>query len=169
MMSSSGIRTIPLKHAVLTHSPSRKDRVRAELVPVPMIGIVDMCSSTGQTLLTRMPLRLGLVIALMVGLQGTSSAQGISIPRYRGPVSPAETLSLQGMHYDPVDIPLLWTRTGEIVIAHEEHYSSGDVMGSICTGSGIFTLSLQHKTVRFLSVGDPVSLAIPALSQWPHC
>jgi hypothetical protein len=58
-----------------------------------------MCIATSQTLLTRMSLRLGLVIALMVGLQSTSSAEGISIPRYRGPVSPPETLSFPGMHY----------------------------------------------------------------------
>lgn len=109
-----------------------------------------MCIPTCQTLLTRMPPRLGLVIALMVGLQGTSSGQGISIPKYRGPVSPLETLSVSfpGMHYDPVDTPLLWTRTGEIVIAHGERYSSGDVIGATCGGSGIFVLSLHHRTVR---------------------
>jgi hypothetical protein len=134
-----------------------------------------MCIATSQTLLTRMSLRLGLVIALMVGLQGTSSAQGIIIPRYRGPISPPETLSFPGMHYDPVDIPLLWTRTGEIVIAHRESYSnSGDVIGGTCDGSGIFILSLQHKTTRSLSVGKPVcqatladyGLAIDSSVQW---
>jgi hypothetical protein len=101
------------------------------------------------------------MIVLMLGLQGASFAQVISIPRYRSPISPPETLSLSfpGMHYDPVDTPLLWTRTGEIVIAHAEHYSSGDVMSATCGGSGIFARALQRGTARSLFAGKSIHCA----------
>ena len=122
---------------------------------------------------------LGIIVAVIVvmgGLPSMSPAQGITIPRYRGPLSPSETLSISfpGMHYDPVDTPLLWTRSGDIVIAHWERYSSGDVMGATCQGSGIFILSRQHKTARALSVGEPIcqatfaydGLAVDSSVQW---
>lgn len=133
-----------------------------------------MWSFTRRTLLIHMPRPLGLVAALMVGLWNTSFAQAISIPKYSGPISPRESVSLQGMHYRPIDTPLLWTQTGEIVIAHEEHYSSGDVVSATCGGSGIFILSPQHGTARSLAVGAPVceatfshyGLVVDASIQW---
>jgi hypothetical protein len=64
-----------------------------------------------------------------------------SIPRYAGPLDSNEARHINYLHYTPVDIPLLWLSTGDLVISHLEQYSLGDVFGSGCGGSGIYRIS----------------------------
>jgi len=70
-------------------------------------------------------------------------------------------------NYDPVDVPLSWTKAGGLVILHDERYSSHDVMGSSCRGSGLFALPDGGAPARALSVGAPACYADGAVAVAP--
>lgn len=62
-----------------------------------------------------------------------------------------------GMNYDPVDRPLSWTPDG-VLIAHIERYSSADVFGSTCDGSGFYRVLETGRVDRILT-GRPACVA----------
>ena len=84
--------------------------------------------------------------AALILLLGLSSCRGSDrgrptiIPRYREHTETFEFGKVQGMRYDPRDIPLTWLDDSSIVIAHQERYSIGGTTGATCSGSGIFVV-----------------------------
>jgi Tol biopolymer transport system component len=84
-----------------------------------------------------------------------------TIPRFRGELDSADARFTKGLHYDPVDVALAWTRAGTIIVAHYEHYSLADVFSGTCAGSGIFAVPAGGGPVSPLVVGRPVCEAFP--------
>jgi Tol biopolymer transport system component len=75
-----------------------------------------------------------------------------SVPRYVGPV---DSSVIRRMPYRPVDRPLVWQSTGDLVISHVEFYSYADMVGSTCEGTGVYRIA-PDGTVTALATGRPL-------------
>lgn len=87
---------------------------------------------------------------------------GAVIPRYEGAPDNTEARYLRGMRYDPQDVAVEWRHIDTLLIAHRDRYSSGDVSGAACGGTGIFAVALSSEQVRPLGLGAPVCRALLA-------
>ena len=78
-----------------------------------------------------------------LALSATLGAQ-TSVPRYDGPLDSASRRVIH-MEYRPVDLPLRWRSTGDLIISHVESYSFADMGGATCEGSGIYRISTEGQ------------------------
>jgi Tol biopolymer transport system component len=79
-------------------------------------------------------------------------AAGTVIPRFtRSPGGHAE-----GMRYAPMDMPLAWTRNGDLLVLHVEHYQSYDVVAQTCGGTGIYLVPQAGGPSRPVATGQPL-------------
>jgi dipeptidyl aminopeptidase/acylaminoacyl peptidase len=100
-------------------------------------------------------------IALAVGICNSPCTAQVAVARYKGPLDTSETRWTNGLRYDPVDLPLQWRSSSELLIAHLEGYSFADVGGSTCGGTGIFRVAPNGRgTATPLAVGQPACDAI---------
>ncbi|HEX2206442.1 MAG TPA: hypothetical protein VHG93_02110 [Longimicrobium sp.] len=61
------------------------------------------------------------------------------------------------MAYDPADWALAFTPAGDLIVSHLESYTSGgDVVSSVCTGTGFYRLPAGRGAPRSLVTGEPV-------------
>jgi len=105
--------------------------------------------------LHRIALVLCVAAAACRGATAQPADDGAVIPRYRGPLGP-DGRFVSGMDYDPQDQVVAWPSPDTLYVAHQEHYSAGDVASSTCEGSGIYAISLSRRTARDVGVGEPV-------------
>jgi len=59
------------------------------------------------------------------------------------------------MAYAPLDMPLRWLSSGELLVMHTEEYNSADVYESTCGGTGVFAVPSSGRGVaRSVVVGE---------------
>ena len=87
-----------------------------------------------------MRLLLLLALAALACRTAADAPQGAVIPRWQGVPDTSEGRYLEGLKYDPADRALAWEASGRLVVEHRETYSSHDVYGSTCGGSGLFAV-----------------------------
>src|SRR5438445_3128543 len=91
----------------------------------------------------------------------TANSQSISkIPRFHGRLDSRDSRFTKGMNYDPDDVVLSWTLRDTLIVAHVERYSSYDVFGATCAGSGIVAVPAAGGISRPLALGKPVCDAV---------
>jgi hypothetical protein len=120
--------------------------------------------------MSSLPARLWLSALALLLAAGCSppDPDAAAIPRHALPDS-----LVGSMHYDPVDVPLAWTRRGELVVGHQEVYNNGDVYSPSCPGTGFYAVATDGGKVRPLAVGGAACLgfdeqpaAVSAAGDW---
>ncbi len=79
-------------------------------------------------------------LAALACRTAADAPQGAVIPRWLGTPDTSEARYIEGMNYDPADRAVAWEASGRLVVEHRETYSSFDVYGSTCGGSGLFAV-----------------------------
>lgn len=96
-----------------------------------------------------------LILLITAACAPSLQRRAATIPRNRDVLDVNEARSIEGLTYDPEDIPLRWTGRHEIVLAHKESYRLYDVGGYACVGSGFYIVPLSGGPARALATGHP--------------
>lgn len=81
------------------------------------------------------------------------------IPRQRE-LSPADQRRVEGMSYDPVDVPLAFTPDGDLVVGHAERYVVSDTRWDVCAATGFYRVPRNGGPAQPLVTGRRVCRAV---------